>query len=84
MTWTRDHHIVCATDQRSAGVGVRVAALSTDIAVDAGGIPRVALADPVDRLLVATARQIDATFLTRDASTLEYASTTRSVLDAAS
>lgn len=58
---------------------VRLAALSPAIAIDAGHIPRTALADPLDRLLVATARQIDATFLTSDARILDYASETRNV-----
>jgi PIN domain nuclease of toxin-antitoxin system len=35
--------------------GVRVAELSAAVAMDAGTIPRTALADPLDRLLVATA-----------------------------
>jgi PIN domain nuclease of toxin-antitoxin system len=41
--------------------------------VDAGYIPRTALADPMDRLLVATARQLDATFVTADRAILTYA-----------
>ena len=53
--------------------GVRLAPLSAAIALDAGGIPRAAIADPLDRLLVATARQLDATFLTSDTRILEYA-----------
>jgi PIN domain nuclease of toxin-antitoxin system len=52
---------------------VRVAELTTDMAVDAGHIPRTALADPMDRLLVATARQLDATFVTADRAILAYA-----------
>ena len=52
---------------------VRVAELSTDIAVDAGHIPRSALGDPMDRLLVASARQLDATLLTADRAILAYA-----------
>ena len=58
---------------------VRIATLSPAIAVDAGHIPRTSLADPLDRLLVATARQLDATFLTSDARILHYAAETRSV-----
>ena len=53
--------------------GVRLAELSAAVAVDAGHIPRAALPDPLDRLLVATARQLDATFLTSDTRILEYA-----------
>jgi PIN domain nuclease of toxin-antitoxin system len=52
---------------------VRVAELSTDIAVEAGYIPRDALSDPMDRLLVATARKLDATFVTADRAILTYA-----------
>ena len=37
------------------------------------------LADPLDRLLVATARRLDATFLTSDARILHYAAATRNV-----
>jgi len=59
--------------------GVRLAELTPAIAIDAGAIPRGALADPLDRLLVATARQLEATFLTSDAQILAYAATTRSV-----
>ncbi len=43
------------------GVGVRVAPLSSSIAVDAGQIGREALEDPLDRLLAVTARQIRST-----------------------
>jgi PIN domain nuclease of toxin-antitoxin system len=59
--------------------GVRLAPLSADIALDAGTIPRTALADPLDRLLVATARQLDATFLTADTRILDFAAATRNV-----
>jgi len=52
---------------------VRVAELSVDIAIDAGYIPRTALADPADRLLVSTARQLDAIFITADRAILSYA-----------
>jgi PIN domain nuclease of toxin-antitoxin system len=56
--------------------GIRIAEMSTAIAIDAGGIPRSALADPLDRILVATARHLDATFLTSDARILDYGSKT--------
>lgn len=59
--------------------GVRVAEVSPAIAVDAGSIPRHALSDPLDRLLVATARRLDATFLTCDARILDYAAETGNV-----
>jgi PIN domain nuclease of toxin-antitoxin system len=59
--------------------GVRLAELTPAIAMDAGSIPRAALADPLDRLLVATARHLDAVLLTADARILEYASDTGNV-----
>lgn len=59
--------------------GVGVAELTPGIAIEAGSIPRTALADPVDRLLVATARELGATFLTGDPRILDYASRTGSV-----
>jgi PIN domain nuclease of toxin-antitoxin system len=62
-----------------AAAGVRLAEVTPSIAIDAGAIPRTALADPLDRLLVATARQLDATFLTADQQILQYAHDTRNV-----
>jgi PIN domain nuclease of toxin-antitoxin system len=59
--------------------GVRLAELTRDVAIDAGFIPRTALSDPLDRLLVATARQLDATLLTGDSGVLAYAARTRNV-----
>jgi len=62
-----------------SAAGVRLAEVTPAIAIDAGAIPRTALADPLDRLLVATARQLDATFLTADQQILQYARDTRNV-----
>ena len=62
-----------------AAAGVRLAEVTPSIAIDAGAIPRTALADPLDRLLVATARQLDATFLTADQQILQYARDTLNV-----
>lgn len=59
--------------------GVRIAELTPAIAIDAGSIPHTALPDPVDRLLVATARLTDATLLTNDRRILDYAAMTRNV-----
>jgi predicted nucleic acid-binding protein len=42
-------------------------------------MPRAIIADSMDRLLVATARQLGATFVTADTRILEHAATTRSV-----
>ncbi len=65
--------------------GVRVAELSPAMAIDAGSIPRESLSDPLDRLLVATARHLEATLLTSDARILAFAAQTGGVhaLDAA-
>jgi len=62
-----------------SAAGVRLAEVTPSIAIDAGAIPRTALADPLDRLLVATARQLDATFLTADQQILQYAGDTLNV-----
>ena len=51
---------------------VRIAEVTSEAAVDAGDIPRTALADPLDRLLVATARQLDAMLVTADRAILHY------------
>ena len=53
--------------------GTRLAPLTGAMAIDAGYIPRTALTDPLDRLLVATARQLGATFVTADTRIIEYA-----------
>jgi PIN domain nuclease of toxin-antitoxin system len=66
-------------DEAREAAGVRIAELSPSVAIDAGSIPRDALADPLDRLLVATARRLDATLLTSDARILHYAAATRNV-----
>lgn len=73
--------------RESIGRGrLRVLDVSTDIATDAGAIPADGLADPIDRILVATARDRDVPLLTRDQSILEYGSRTRlvRVVDASS
>jgi PIN domain nuclease of toxin-antitoxin system len=53
--------------------GIRLAELTAGIAIDAGHIPRTALSDPMDRLIVATARHLDATLVTADRAILTYA-----------
>jgi PIN domain nuclease of toxin-antitoxin system len=58
---------------------LRIAELSPTIAMDAGRIPRDLLADPMDRLLVATAREMEATLLTADTRILNYAARARTV-----
>lgn len=59
--------------------GIRIAELSPAIALDAGAVSRTALADPIDRLLVATARRLSATLLTSDSRVLDYAVKTGAV-----
>jgi len=59
--------------------GGRVAELTPAVAVDAGQIPRTALADPFDRLLAATARQLGAVLMTGDTRVLGYAAATARV-----
>jgi PIN domain nuclease of toxin-antitoxin system len=58
--------------QAMASAPVRIAEVSPAIAVEAGRIPRDVLADPMDRLLAATAREMEATLLTADARMLQY------------
>ena len=53
--------------------GLSVTDLTTEIAVDASRLPGDLHPDPADRMLVATARQIDATLVTRDERLLRYA-----------
>jgi PIN domain nuclease of toxin-antitoxin system len=59
--------------------GIRLAPLSLEAAIDAGTIDRARVPDPLDRLLAATARQMEATLLTSDARVLDYAAATLSV-----
>ena len=59
--------------------GLRVAPLSPSIAIDAGRIGHAALADPLDRLLVASAREAEATLVTADERILDYAVDTSAV-----
>lgn len=53
---------------------LRIAELTSAMAIEAGAIPREGLADPLDRLLVTAARHLDATFLTSDRRILGYTS----------
>ncbi len=56
--------------------GIRLAELTTSIAIEAGQIPRTALADPFDRVLAATARRLDAKLVTADRALLAFAKAT--------
>lgn len=56
--------------------GFRVVALDAAMAIDAGLVPSAALADPIDRVLVATAREYQMPLATCDRRILNYASRT--------
>ena len=53
--------------------GVRLKGLSPSIAIESTRLPGSLHADPVDRILIATARLGGATLVTRDEQILEYA-----------
>lgn len=53
--------------------GIRLADLSTDILIASSYLPEGQLRDPADRILAATARELDYVLVTRDASLLAYA-----------
>ncbi len=59
-----------------ARAGFRVIGLDTGIAIDAGLVPSAALTDPIDRCLVATAREYQMPLVTRDRRILEYSART--------
>lgn len=56
---------------------IRIAEVTMAIAIEAGSIPKIALPDPMDRLLVATARNLEIPIVTRDARILDYIRTSR-------
>jgi len=58
---------------------LRVLDLDTDVAVDAGALGVDAVPDPIDRLLVATARDRETPLVTRDRRLLDFAARTRLV-----
>lgn len=53
--------------------GLSLVPITTDIAFDSSSLPESFHADPVDRLLVATARRHDMILATRDRQILTYA-----------
>jgi len=55
------------------GPGIRQAALTPALAVDASYLPGVLHGDPGDRLLIATARHLGMPIVTRDRRIIEYA-----------
>ena len=58
---------------------LRLLDLDTDIAMDAGALGAAVVPDPIDRLLVATARDIEAPLVTRDRRLLDLALRTKLV-----
>lgn len=62
-----------------ARAGFRVLDLDAAMAIDAGLVPPARLPDPIDRCLVATAREYQMPIATCDRRILEYASRTRLV-----
>ncbi len=56
----------------TARTGIRHAALTPDIAVDASYLPGSLHGDPADRLLAATARHLGAPLVTRDDKLIAY------------
>jgi PIN domain nuclease of toxin-antitoxin system len=53
--------------------GVREAKLTPEILIDSVNLPGRIHGDPADRIMIATARQLDATLVTRDATIEAYA-----------
>ena len=52
--------------------GIRLAALTPEIAIDASHLPGAFHNDPADRMIIATARRIGASVVTRDSKILAY------------
>jgi PIN domain nuclease of toxin-antitoxin system len=52
--------------------GLKIATTSTEIWIDSASLPNYPKRDPADRLIIATARHLDATLITRDDTILEY------------
>ncbi len=60
--------------ERFVGVpGVEVQPLTTTVLIDSSYLPGELHRDPCDRIIVATARDLDLTVITRDAAILAYA-----------
>ena len=60
-------------------LGIRVAPLTIEVAIDAGLTGPTSVPDPIDRMLIATARHLRATLVTRDRRILDYAAKTSAV-----
>lgn len=53
-------------------VGIRLAPLSVTAAIESSALPGDVHADPADRFLIATARELGATIVTRDRRIIDY------------
>jgi PIN domain nuclease of toxin-antitoxin system len=60
-------------DEALADPGPAIDPLSPRVAVEAWSLPEAFHRDPADRLIVATARVVNATLMTRDRRILDYA-----------
>lgn len=59
--------------RRALGIpGVRLAELSPEVALDSSSLPGTIHGDPADRILIATARHLGATMVTRDRHIVGY------------
>jgi PIN domain nuclease of toxin-antitoxin system len=63
----------------TSALRARLIDISLGVALDAGRIPQTALSDPMDRFIVATARDEGATLLTCDRAILDHARALRGV-----
>jgi PIN domain nuclease of toxin-antitoxin system len=73
----RRHRVVLTQDvrewvSRAFTEGIRVAPLTPDTALDSGLLPAEPPKDPADQMLIATARELGATLVTRDSEILQY------------
>jgi PIN domain nuclease of toxin-antitoxin system len=59
-------------DQALSKPGISVAPLTSEIAIESVNLPGELHGDPADRMLVATARMLGATLLTKDARLIRY------------
>jgi PIN domain nuclease of toxin-antitoxin system len=59
-------------DQALSKPGISVAPLTSEIAIESVNLPGELHGDPADRMLVATARILGATLLTKDAQLIRY------------
>lgn len=75
LTQTAERWILESTTRS----GLRMLHIDRDVMVDAGLIPASALPDPLDRILVATAREHALPLVTADTAILDYARRTRLV-----